>query len=58
MGFIMRVLLLVMKDCDSMFEKNPELIARIKKKLKGSSWSETLILWDLPDTAENKDRFH
>lgn len=31
MEFIMRVLLLVMKDRDSMFEKNPELIARIKK---------------------------
>ena len=39
------------------FEKNAVLIARIKK-LEGSRWSQTLGVWHLPDTVENRDRFH
>ncbi|WP_232727195.1 hypothetical protein [Flavobacterium sp. 1] len=39
------------------FKKNAELIARIKK-LEGSRWSQTLRLWHLPDTVENRERFH
>lgn len=39
------------------FEKNAELIARIKK-LEGSRWSQTLGVWHLPDTVENRERFH
>jgi integrase/recombinase XerD len=39
------------------FEKNDELIARIKK-LAGSQWSQTLGVWHLPDTIENRERFH
>lgn len=39
------------------FEKNAELTARIKK-LEGSRWSHTLGLWHLPDTFENRKRFH
>ncbi len=31
------------------FEKKPELIARIKK-LEGALWSQSLGLWHLPDT--------
>lgn len=38
------------------FEKNAELIARIKK-LTGSRWSQTLGVWHLPDTVENRERF-
>lgn len=39
------------------FEKNAELIVRIKK-LTGSRWSQTLGIWHLPDTVENRKRFH
>ncbi len=39
------------------FEKNDEWIARIKK-LTGSRWSQTLGVWHLPDTVENRQRFH
>jgi integrase/recombinase XerD len=39
------------------FEKNANLIARIKK-LEGSRWSQTLGVWHLPDTVENRKRFH
>jgi integrase/recombinase XerD len=39
------------------FEKNAVLIARIKK-LEGSRWSQTLGIWHLPDTVENRERFH
>jgi integrase/recombinase XerD len=38
------------------FEKNAEWIARIKK-LEGSRWSQTLGVWHLPDTEENRIRF-
>ena len=38
------------------FEKNTEWIARIKK-LEGSRWSQTLGVWHLPDTEENRIRF-
>lgn len=38
------------------FEKNTELIARIKK-LKGARWSQSLCVWHLPDTIENRERF-
>ena len=38
------------------FEKNAELIDRIKK-LEGSRWSQTLGVWHLPDTEENRIRF-
>lgn len=38
------------------FEKNAELIARIKR-LEGSRWSQTLGVWHLPDTEENRIRF-
>ncbi|MET0944563.1 MAG: phage integrase N-terminal SAM-like domain-containing protein, partial [Flavobacterium sp.] len=38
------------------FERNDELIARIKK-LAGSRWSQTLGVWHLPDTIENRERF-
>lgn len=38
------------------FEKNAELIARIKK-LEGSRWSQTLGVWHFPDTEENRIRF-
>ncbi len=38
------------------FEKNAELIARIKK-LEGSRWSQTLGVWHIPDTEENRIRF-
>jgi integrase/recombinase XerD len=39
------------------FEKNAELIVRIKR-LSGSRWSQTLGVWHLPDTVENRMRFH
>jgi integrase/recombinase XerD len=39
------------------FEKNVELITRIKK-IEGSRWSQSLCLWHLPDTMENRERFH
>lgn len=39
------------------FEKNAEWIVRIKK-LEGSRWSQTLGVWHLPDTIENRKRFH
>lgn len=38
------------------FEKNAEWIARIRK-LEGSRWSQTLGVWHLPDTEENRIRF-
>lgn len=39
------------------FEKNAELIVRIKR-LSGSWWTQTLGVWHLPDTVENRTRFH
>ncbi len=38
------------------FEKDAELIARIKR-LEGSRWSQSLGVWHLPDTEENRLRF-
>ena len=38
------------------FEKNTELIARIKT-IEGSRWSQSLGVWDIPDTEENRLRF-
>lgn len=38
------------------FEKNAELIARIKT-IEGSRWSQSLSVWHLPDTEENRLRF-
>jgi integrase/recombinase XerD len=38
------------------FEKNAELIARIKV-VEGSRWSQTLAVWHVPDTEENRIRF-
>jgi integrase/recombinase XerD len=38
------------------FEKNAELIARIKL-VEGSRWSQTLGIWHIPDTEENRIRF-
>lgn len=38
------------------FEKNTELIARIKK-LAGARWSQSLSVWHLPDTQENRIKF-
>ncbi|MBC7844993.1 MAG: site-specific integrase [Flavobacterium sp.] len=38
------------------FEKNSELIARIKK-VEGSRWSQTMGVWHIPDTEENRVRF-
>ena len=38
------------------FEKNVNLIARIKQ-VEGSRWSQTLSVWHLPDTLENRIRF-
>lgn len=38
------------------FEKDIDLIARIKR-LDGSQWSQTLGVWHLPDTDENRRRF-
>ncbi|MBK0370708.1 site-specific tyrosine recombinase/integron integrase [Flavobacterium agrisoli] len=39
------------------FEKNTELIARIKT-IADARWSASLQLWHLPDTVENRLRFH
>ena len=39
------------------FEKNIDLIARIKK-IDGARWSQSLVAWHLPDTAENRERFN
>ncbi len=38
------------------FEKNADLIARIKK-IEGARWSQSLVAWHLPDTEENRERF-
>ena len=38
------------------FEKDLDLIARIKQ-VEGSRWSQTLGVWHLPDTEENRIRF-
>lgn len=38
------------------FEKKTEFISRIKK-LEGSRWSQTLGVWHIPDTEENRIRF-
>ena len=38
------------------FEKNTELIARIKK-IEGARWSQTLLAWHIPDTIENREQF-
>ncbi|GEL12116.1 Site-specific recombinase XerD [Flavobacterium glycines] len=38
------------------FEKNADLIARIKK-IDGARWSQTLMAWHIPDTEENRVRF-
>ncbi len=38
------------------FEKDAALISRIKK-LEGSRWSQTLGVWHLPDSIENRIRF-
>lgn len=38
------------------FEKNALLIARIKT-IEGSRWSQSLSVWHLPDTDENRLRF-
>ena len=38
------------------FEKNADLIARIKQ-LAGSRWSQSLGVWHIPDTDENRIRF-
>jgi integrase/recombinase XerD len=38
------------------FEKNIDWIARVKK-LEGSRWSQSLKVWHIPDTADNRIRF-
>jgi integrase/recombinase XerD len=38
------------------FKKNPEWIDRIKQQ-EGSRWSQTLGVWHLPDTLENRIKF-
>jgi integrase/recombinase XerD len=38
------------------FEKNIELINRIKQ-IEGSRWSQSLKIWHIPDTVENRIRF-
>jgi len=38
------------------FEKNAALIARIKQ-IDGARWSQSLGVWHLPDTEENRVRF-
>lgn len=38
------------------FEKNTELIARIKT-VDGSRWSQSIGVWHIPDTEENRIRF-
>ena len=39
-----------------LFEKNTTLIERIKQ-VEGSRWSQSLRLWHLPDTIDNRIRF-
>ena len=39
------------------FEKNAELIARIKL-VSGSRWSQTNNVWHVPDTDNNRKKFH
>ena len=39
------------------FKKDPELISRIKN-FEGARWSQTLGVWHLPDTPENRNTFH
>lgn len=38
------------------FEKNAELIARIKQ-FDGARWGQSMVLWHLPDTDENRIHF-
>ena len=38
------------------FEKNAELIARVKL-IEGSRWSQSMSVWHIPDTEENRIRF-
>ena len=38
------------------FEKDAELIARVKL-IEGSRWSQSMGVWHLPDTEENRIRF-
>lgn len=38
------------------FEKNPDLIARIKQ-VAGARWSQSLKVWHVPDNDENRIRF-
>jgi integrase/recombinase XerD len=38
------------------FEKNTELISRVKL-IEGSRWSQSLGVWHIPDTEENRIRF-
>lgn len=38
------------------FEKNADLIARIKK-IDGARWSQQKTVWHIPDTEENRVRF-
>ncbi|WP_348800614.1 site-specific tyrosine recombinase/integron integrase [Flavobacterium adhaerens] len=38
------------------FEKNTDLITRIKK-IEGARWSQSLQMWHIPDTEENRIRF-
>ena len=38
------------------FEKDAELIARVKL-IEGSRWSQSIGVWHLPDTEENRIRF-
>jgi integrase/recombinase XerD len=39
------------------FEKNADLIAQVKQ-IEGARWSQQKILWHIPDTIENRIRFH
>lgn len=39
------------------FEKNPDLIARIKQ-LAGARWSQSKKVWHIPDNDENRIRFN
>jgi integrase/recombinase XerD len=39
------------------FEKNVDLIARIKQ-IDGARWSQQKVLWHIPDTIENRERFN
>lgn len=38
------------------FDKDAELIARIKM-IEGSRWSQSLVVWHIPETEENRIRF-